>query len=163
MKAVFRLTDVAVNYFLFFFKSFFSVLGRYSPIGTEIAKYLPSSLYTAKRIYNEIQFRRYVVCRKCHKIYFFDSCIEGSGTKRSRTCCHRQFPFHPHRSMRQQCGTLLLKTIEMTSGKRFFYPFMTYCYVGLEVSMQSLVGRQNFMSDCEKWRQMHVHGGRLTS
>lgn len=158
MQAVFRLSDVVVNSFLAFFKVFFSILGRSCPSGSDIANHLPSSLYAARKMYGEVEFQRYVVCRRCHKIYFFESCIEGCTTKRSKLCCYS----HPYASMRRPCGTLLLKTVEIASGKKFFYPFLTYCYIGLEASIQALVNRSSFLINCEKWRQRSKDTGVLS-
>lgn len=154
MQAVFRLSDVVVNYFLAFFKTLFRVLHWNSSSGTDIEQALPSSLYAARtEFYKKLEFQRYVVCRKCHKLYYFNTCIEGISSKRSKVCCFCRFPLHPQQSKRQPCGTLLLKTIEMSGGRKSFYPFMTYCYMGLEVSFQSLLNRPTFFSSCEKWKQ----------
>ena len=153
MQAIFRLSDVVVNYFLAFFRVLFHVLGRNSSVGTDIARHLPSSLHAARKFYNKMEFQKYVVCRKCHKLYYFADCIEGFSSKRSKVCCFCKFPFHPHQSRRLQCGALLLKTVEMSSGKKFFYPFMTYCYMGLEVSFQGLLNQPTFFSSCDKWKQ----------
>jgi len=85
---------------------------------------------------DNLNFRRYVVCKKCHQIYYLAECIEGVGsTQRSKFCSFKNFPHHPCRRMREPCGTLLLKTVEFASGKRHFYPFLTYCYLSLEVSI----------------------------
>lgn len=157
MQAVFRLSDVVINYFFAFFKVFFSVLSQNSP-GNDLARHLPSSLYAARKTYNKVEFQRYVVCRKCHKLYYFNSCIEGSSSKRSKVCSFRHFPFHPRQNMRQSCGSLLLKTVEISSGKKLFYPFKTYCYMGLKDSIQALINRPNFLNNCEKWRQRRSEG-----
>lgn len=153
MQAIFRLSDVVVNYFLAFFQVFFRILGQTPSTGTDMAQNLPSSLYTAKKKYKHMKFQRYVVCRKCHKLYYFAKCIEGSSSKRSKVCCFCKFPLHPFQSMREPCGALLLKTVEMSSGKKLFYPFMTYCYMGLEVSFQGLLNRPTFFSSCSEWKQ----------
>lgn len=155
MQAVFRLSDVVVNYFLAFFRVLFRVLGQNPSAGavTDIAKNLPSTVHTARQFYKNMTFRRYVVCKMCHKLYYFADCIEGASSKRSKVCCFCKFPLHPFPSRRKQCGGLLLKTVEMSSGKKFFYPFMTYCYMGLEVSLQGLLNRPAFFNSCGKWKE----------
>ena len=47
--------------------------------------------------------------------------------------------------MRRPCGTLLLKIVEMASGRTYFYPFLTYCYVNLDVSLHSFLDRPDFL------------------
>ena len=53
---------------------------------------------------------------------------------------------------------VLLKTVELASGRTYFYPQLTYCYVGLEVSLQRFPLRLDFSSDCELWRSRHIEG-----
>ena len=79
-------------------------------------------------------------------------CIDGS---QSKHCDFREFPEHPHRNMRQQCDALLLKTVELTSGKIVLYPFMTYCYMSLSCSLEKLLERPSFYSFCEEWRSSY--------
>ncbi len=54
--------------------------------------------------------------------------------------------------MRLPCQTLLLKTVELASKRTYLYPFVTYCYLGLEDSLKNMFERPNFYTDCEKWR-----------
>ena len=155
MQAAFKLSDTALSFFLRFFRVFLSVLGQFSTVHVvkEVAENLPSSLQIAWKERKELNFRRYVVCRKCHRIYFFSDCIEGPGiSQRSKNCPYVAFPLHPHRHMRNPCGTLLLKTVELAGGCTFFYPFLTYCYVNLDISLQSFLDRPEFYDQCEHWR-----------
>ena len=71
-------------------------------------------------------------------------------------------------SFRQQCGTHLLKTVELSSGKKIFYPLKVYCYNSLKKQIQELFLRPNFADNCELWRSrrtpsdLHdVYDGRL--
>ena len=94
-------------------------------------------MYKAKQVLGEVKFQCYVVCRKCFSIY--QQCIETSGIHRkSKQCSFKQFPFHPQLRMRSSCGTLL-KSIELASKKTYLYPFLMYCYLGLDVSLQSIL------------------------
>ena len=87
-------------------------------------------------------------------------CISGTGiARRSTVCPYKAYPNHPHRRMRTQCGTLLIKTIELASGRKIFYPFMTYCYLGLQASLQTLLKCPGFSSSCEEWRSRRVKSG----
>jgi len=77
-QAVYHISDKALAFFLKFLSVFFSVLGQFCKISAEIAGFWPSSLYQAKLCISKPKFRKYVVCKKCHKIYYFSECIEGS-------------------------------------------------------------------------------------
>lgn len=162
MQAAFRLPDVVIGHFLKFFAVLFGVIGQHCKVCNDIARCLPSSVYRAKQILGEIKFQRYVVCRKCFSVYPFVQCIESSGAHRkSKMCSFRRYPLHPHMRMRSPCGTLLLKSVELASRKTYLYPFLMYCYLGLDVSLQSMFGRPNFFNDCEKWRSMPHSNGKL--
>ena len=142
-----------ISYFLRFFVAFCTVLGRFYKLGIEIAQHLPSSIYKAKMLVDAPHFQRFVVCRRCHTVYFFEDCFEGVAiNRRSKTCCFQRFPFHPHCHMRKPCETLLLRSVELANGHLHLHPFFTYCYLSLEVSLQSLLLRPTFFEACEQWR-----------
>ena len=162
MQAVYHLSDTVMTSFLHFFSVFLAILGRFCTVCAEIAQQFPSTLHKARKCLamNRLNFRRYVVCKRCHQIYYFPECIEGVGsTRRSKLCCFVRFPHHPHCRMRTPCGTLLLKTVELAKGKRHLYPFLTYCYLSLEVSIQSLLNRPGFFENCEHWRSKDSREG----
>ena len=142
-----------IGHFLRFFVALFSVIGKFSKVGSDIVKNLPGSVYLAKQQVGVPKFQRYVVCKRCHSIYTLEECIEGVGSgRKSRYCTFKRFPSHPHLSMRSQCGTKLLKTVELVNKQIYFYPFLMYCYLGLDRSLQSLFNRPGFYNDCEQWR-----------
>lgn len=112
-------------------------------------------MYTARlrECDHATKFIRYIVYKKCHKIYYISDCIEGSGmAKKSKCCSFQKFPFHQQRRMRAECGTLLLKTVELAGGRKEFYPYMTYCYLNLDISLQLLLNKPEFFEQCELWR-----------
>ena len=162
MQAVFCLSDTVLSYFIIFLRVLFSVLGRSCKITAEIAEYLPSSLYKAVVYENRLIFQKYVVCKRCHRIYYFSDCVDGSGSRRkSKTCSFKKFPCHPQQRMRVPCGSLLLKSVELANGAVYLYPQLTYCYLNLEVSLQSFLLRPDFFSSCELWRSREVNEGIL--
>ncbi len=131
---------------LLFLFGLFGILGMFSSLCKCIASLLPSSFYKSPHF----RFKRYVVCKKCHHIYFFDDCVHVErGRKISKPCPFIAFPHHPHRQRRLPCSALLLK---VASGKTMLYPFMSYCYLSLEVQLQAFLLRPNFYSQCEQWR-----------
>ena len=44
------------------------------------------------------------------------------------------------------CGSILLKSVELASGKTILYPFMVYCYKSLKHSLQNLLLNKEFYS-----------------
>ena len=158
-QSVFHLSDMATDCVLKFLATFLTVLGRFAPICSSIVEYFPNSLYKLSR-YNgtHVTFRKYVACRKCHQIYHFTDCIEGHGLhSKAKKCSFQQFPNHPQRRMRKQCDTILLKNIELIGGRKLLYPFMTYCYLGLEASLTPLLERHNFHKLIDQWKEKN-HG-----
>ena len=112
MQAVYHLSDTVITYFLHFFWVFLAILGQFCTVCAEIGQQFPSTLYKARKclVINKLNFRRYVLCKRCHQIYYFSECIEGvDSTRRSKLCSFVQFPHHPHCRMRTPCGALLLK------------------------------------------------------
>ena len=154
MRSKFKLSDAALSFFLKFFTVFFSILGSYSNICYRIQKDIPSSLYQIHSMYNFIKFTRFVVCKRCHSLYHIKECQHGI---QSKQCAFVAFPQHSQRRMRQPCGTLLLKTVELAGGKVFLYPYLTYCYIGLEATLQILLKKPSFYLDCEKWRERRAN------
>ena len=123
-------------------------------------KAFPSSLYKANKLVIKPKIRRYVACRKCHKIYFVKDCIISSGTAQSgKNCPFQRYPSHPQHKMREACGVPLMKTVELAGGRQILYPYKIYSYLSIESSIQSLFNRPNFHLDCEKWRSREIIDG----
>lgn len=152
MQASFRLSESVLLFFFRFVTVFLSILGQFSTVVQEVAQSLPSSLHVARKARKVLMFQRYVVCRRCHRNFPFKECIEGQGvSQRSKNCSFVAFPLHPqHR--RNPCGTLLLKTVQLATGRTYFYSFLTYCYLNIDVSLQSFLDRPDFYNLCEQWR-----------
>ena len=139
LQVVFHLPDGAMQSILKFFSAFFTVLSKISPVCSTIAIKFPRSVHLLHTSIIKQSFTKYVVCKKCHMIYTFNDCIEGSGTyKRGRMCIHQEFPNHPHSRLRAKCNYPLLKSVELSTGRKVLYPLLTYCYLGLENSLLSL-------------------------
>ena len=160
IQATHKLSNTVISVLLKFFHTFLALLGQSSTLAMDISRNLPSSLYTASRLENRPNFRRYVVCRRCHKIYYIKECCD-SCTQTVKTCSFIAYPSHPHRSMQRSCGTALLKTVELANGKTYFYPFLTYCYIGLDQSLQQILDRPDMYSLCEVWRARNQKEGVL--
>ena len=158
LQAVYQVSDTVTGLMIRFIKVLMCILGQFCSVCSDIAKILPTSIYKFTKNAN-LQFRRYVVCRKCHSVYFYHDCVDV-GLK-SKLCIFKPFPHHPHMHMRQNCNNLLLKTVELSSGKRLLYPFMTYCYMSIESSLQRFLQRPSFYTLCQEWRNRSTKDGLL--
>ena len=69
-----------------------------------------------------------------------------------------EFPRHSQQRMRQPCGDILLKSVELIGGRKLLYPFMTYCYLGLETSLKPLLQRENFHKLIDHWKHRSLSG-----
>ena len=58
---------------------------------------------------------------------------------------------HPQRRMHEEYGSVLLKTVEVSSGQRILYPYMTYCYISLKQSIKSILCNADILSKCGSW------------
>ena len=124
-----------------------------------IAEGIPSSVHKLWKLKGAC-VQRFVVCRKCYQTYDFQDCIDICGTLRSsKKCSYQRFPNHPHVHGQAQCGSTLLKTVELISGRKVLYPFLMYCYLGLENSIQPLLMSALFVNACEQWRTRDVPDG----
>ena len=74
------------------------------------------------------------------------------------TCNFIKFPNHPQMQHCKACGTQVLKTIK-TTGQPIYYPHLFYCYKPIIESLQDLLMRKNFISNCEVWRTRSVQDG----
>lgn len=156
----FGITDTSLELLLKFLKSFFDVIAEKYPGLGLFAASLPPSLYLLhkKLQINEQRFVKYVVCIKCKSLHKFESCFEMiRGVNESKRCNHVSNPNHRLKQYRKPCDQLLLMTIQSLNGKTVLYPFKTYCYKPLKISLQELVGRKNFEKSCEEWRNRNTH------
>ena len=109
-------------------------------------------------------FTKYVVCTKCNSLYNYDDCHQKRGSVVTSTkCSFKQF------QNSSLCNNQLLKSVELSSGKKLLYPYKVYCYGGLKNSLERLLQRPGFTSLCERWRTKRrisdvycdIHDGRI--
>ena len=62
------------------------------------------------------------------------------------------YPFHPQHRMRAACKVTLLKSVTLSSGKHIFYPYMTYCYLGIKAALQQLLRKPDVLLECASWQ-----------
>ena len=61
--------------------------------------------------------------------------------------------------MQQPCSALLMKTVELATERTYFYPYLTYCYVGLGQSLQHLMDKPDLFDQCEIWQSRETKDG----
>ena len=90
-------------------------------------------------------FTKYVVCKNVILYIIFKIVLKDQGfIQHTKLCVYQEFSNHPYHRMRARCNNPFLKTVELTTGKKMFYPFLTYCYLGLTTLIPLLFNQHNF-------------------
>ncbi len=116
---------------------------------------MPSTLYRAKKFlgHPEDNFKTYVVCPSCHKLYTFSECCKYENRKKvSKTCTFVRYPSHSQARMRKPCSEILLNQAKTSSGTFHLVPFKVHCYKSVVVSLEQLHNKPNMHTLCEKWK-----------
>ena len=139
--------DGAIGLLLKLLWIFINLLSKLYPDLSEIIQTFPSSFYQMQRFKWQTLYDN-TSCSHCHKIYQYDDCIEECSSNRKS-------------KLRSDCNRLLLKSVVVKTGRIILHPFKTYCYKPLCESLETLLGRPSFYTDCEKWRGRNVQAGLL--
>ena len=138
-----------------FLKLYFAALSHiYAPC-KDIADQLPLTSYMARKCFTKkckTNFKCFPVCRRCGTVWKYDDCIEGHSTRQKAKLCSHTSPFSKGHNRKQECKGILLKTVEIASNRKVFYPLLTYCYIDLHTSLQNLLMDQEFVVNCNKWK-----------
>ena len=136
LQARYHIQNFVVQIIFSFLKVFFVVLGRVYHSCSRFGKLFPATLYQAKTKsgINQKKFKMYCVCKHCHKIWSLQACIQRVGRHKRALCCPH-VPFSTGRHNRK-CDGPLLKTVELATGKKMFYPLHSYCFIDLHTSLQ---------------------------
>lgn len=144
-QALFRVSDVGMNVILAFIATFLAFLSRslgFPPPVQEFVHQLPKTVYLA---------RKYIggSSPKCHSIYPIDNCkiVMPNKSIVSSKCSYVVFPNHPHRTRRNPCDMVLMKTVRTSCGTSSLYPKQMYCYE----SLQELILHPGFVEMCETY------------
>lgn len=131
---------------------------------SSLAAAFPGTIYQLWKtlgIQND-NFTKYVICKKCYAIYSYDECIlKVEGKEISATCSYVAHPNHPQPARRTRCGETLLKSVELTQGRRKLYPFKTYCYKSVKETLKKCLLMPGFERKCEAWRERNCPSGIL--
>ena len=136
LQARYHIRNFVVQIIFSFLKVFVVVLGRVYHSCSRFGKLFPATLYQAKTKsgINQKKFKMYCVCKHCHKIWSLQACIQRVGRHKRALCCPH-VPFSTGRHNRK-CDGPLLKTVELATGKKMFYPLHSYCFIDLHTSLQ---------------------------
>ena len=154
LQGAYHRSNGVINCLFRFLSTFLFILSTFCSQCSELAKAFPSNLYLARKYFaDKVKFARLVVCHKCYNVYEFKECVEGpTSRQRTKLCSFQRHPDHPHRARRAACQTPLLKSVELIGGKCILYPFLLYCYLGVEASLQHMLQRHCFENWSEEWR-----------
>ena len=162
-QSLFRLSDTALNILFSFLALFFRMLAQKIDYNDVVIflKNLPCNLHAARKLIGAPRdpFRKYVCCPTCEYLYDWEKCIlkESDGSLVSKKCSYVQFPSHPQKQHRKECGTILMKTLKTRVGNTLLYPRRIYCYRSIIESLQELIKRPGFSDKCEAWRSRTTH------
>lgn len=145
---LFSVSDAALHYLFAFISAFFTLVVKVvcSPGLLTFSNNLPKTFVQAQKVIVSRQndvFKVYVACPSCSKLYVRAKCtlVQSNRVKVSKACTHVEFPSHPWSSFRRACGTHLMKCVKSSTGKTFFYPKLSYCYMPLVDSLAIMLPR----------------------
>ena len=154
-QSMFRISQAAVTVLLRFLKFFFNLIGLPQSVSLkELCNAIPLTTLTAEKYIglSNDDIVKFVVCPKCHSLYYLKDCIVfESGKEQSLKCQYIQYPNHTKASRRKQCGTVLLKKVK-SKGKISLQPLIVFPYLPLRISLQRLLLKPGFIGLCGKWR-----------
>lgn len=152
-QAFHHLTDHAIEGLFKFLKVFLGVLGSLCSTCAEIGRAFPSTLSKTRKLLGCVNLSMSLVSVAIHSL---TDCIEKVGSRQAAKPCPC-VPFGKH----SRCNAILLKTVELASKKTVFYPLMTYCYIDIHTSLQTLLHRSQFLEKCQEWKEREVPKGVL--
>lgn len=161
-QCIFHVSDAGMAILILFVHNLLRLLSSVSPSTflNSVTENCPSSLYGVRKMLGLVtdQFIKYVVCPQCHSIYEYSQCVQqdAQGIKSSKRCWYIRFPNHPFHSQRQECGTVLLESVQICTGKIVLRPRRVFCYRSLQKSINEMFSKKSFLDLCQKWKQRAV-------
>jgi hypothetical protein len=143
----FSISDNGMEFLLAGLKHLFESFSLSSNLFPGLAVDFPGTLYCLKKQLGleKDNFKKYVVCPKCHSLYTFDQCYDTVGScNKPKKCSFVKFPNHRQPWRRRPCGETLLKEITLKDSSKRLYPHKVYCYQSVIDSLKRLVKRENF-------------------
>jgi hypothetical protein len=157
--ATFNIPVTALSALLRFLDNFIHSCSLLCPKLAALHQLFPKTihLFDKATLSSHANFKKTVVCPKCHSLYDFEDCVKVDirGKKKSAVCGFVRYPNHPHRKQREKCGTTLLKEVTLKDGKIRLYPRKIYCYKSIRESLIYMLQQPGFSEKCEHWRKRH--------
>ena len=156
-QSTFKISDSAVTALLILLISFLRIVFKkyHSEELLLLCNELPCSVLSARKILGNDTFKRFACCPSCFTLYPWPN----KNLSTNSTCSYVQYPDHPQRQHRKPCGSQLVKSIKTSNGGNIDYPLLNYCYKPVIESLQRLMLRSSFISNCEEWRSRPVDSG----
>lgn len=111
-------------------------------------------------------FEQYIVCPGCNAIYDYELGYTKDGSDEvPKKCYHFEYPYHPYVSMREPCGSYLMKDFKANVNTNSFVrvkPFKLFAYQSLKEAMTNLLNTNEFLKNCEHWHSRKVPSGCLS-
>ena len=140
----FGVSSAAFMSLLLFLQKLFKLLGTYYNDGIlqELSLEFPKTRNTALQIIGigTNTFEQYIVCPCCNAIYDHELGYTKDGNDEvPKKCHHIEFPYHPYVSMREPCGSLVMKSFKANTSFIRVKPFKVFAYQSLKKAMTNLL------------------------
>ncbi|XP_062579425.1 uncharacterized protein LOC134241375 isoform X2 [Saccostrea cucullata] len=121
----------------------------------------PPSLYMAHKFLNldKDNFKRYVVCPSCLKLYDLHECVEERNGVRVAKLCSNEVRVRGRQTA--PCRAHLMKEIVCKGNVRKFYPLKVYCYNSIIEGLEGVMKRQEIKEVWEHWKDWDDNEGVL--
>ncbi|XP_045188652.2 uncharacterized protein LOC123546448 [Mercenaria mercenaria] len=121
------------------------------------------SVYKIKKMLglNKDLFEVFVVCPSCNTSYKQQDAVKKSsaGVLQSRICTYKPYPWHPQRTKRGICGTVLMKRVKTKDKREYLSPKKCYPYASIITSLKDFLSRQGFLEKCNLWKKRKIVEG----
>ena len=162
LQTLFRLPDRVVGVLFKLFSVMFLKLYNITAADDILAlhRLFPTSLRDAHALknINRDDFKRFIVCQRCHTTCEHEDCHGVSGELK---CNFIPFPRHPQKRMRTPCHTNLFKSVKTSSGKHIFVPLKEFCYKSVVQSIEALINLPGKLDLLSNWKSRSIPGGVL--
>lgn len=141
--------NAAISSLLLFLSIFFGIISKISPDLAFLVDQFPRTLYQLNNLMRiqEEKIVRYVICKKCSKLYDYNDCIKKVGDAFEIKLCDYKASDHT-----QPCNQALLRYVERPNKSMLYYPFKMYCYMPLYNYLNTLLSRPDFCDLCNHWK-----------
>lgn len=145
------ISNGSLNKLLVFLKAWLNSLPGGDFYITTISSLLPTSLYGCYKYLgiSRDAYTKYVVCKKCYKLYRIEECFSQVGGNKVPQVCKNQLKVGKKRF--QSCGAQLLKKVKC-KGKVMYHPIKVYCFKSIIDTLECYLLRPGFQEECERWR-----------